>query len=278
VPGKNLTPHLKRLEQAMSVRYGWKMGGSSRDDLFSAVGKKAAKVGLDQAAYCEMAATSPAELEVLAELVANGETRFFREPDQFDALKTKVIPHLLSVGAKEQRLDVWSAACSTGEEAYSLAMVLGETLPAAKGWNANLMATDLRGQAIVTASQGHYPYSSVRSIEKRFRESYFVRAGSDGRQRPYEVIPSVRKMIAFRRANVCDSKFWKNLGRKFDLIVCNNLLLYFHAPAAAQTVERLTGALKRGGLLIVTEKEAGYVRHSRLRREPSLPGAFFTKS
>jgi chemotaxis protein methyltransferase CheR len=277
VPDKNLTPQLKRLEQSMSARFGWKTGSSWRDDLVAAVRKKATKVGLDQVAYCEMAAASSGEIEALAELVANGETRFFREPDQFDALRSEVIPHLFRIRAKDRRLDVWSTACSTGEEAYSLAIVLRETTPAGEGWKTNLLATDLRGHAIMTASQGGYPFSSVRPVEKQIRDNYFVKAESDGRMRPYEVVPGVRKMIAFRRANVCDSKFWKSLGREFDLIVCNNLLLYFHQTAAEQTVERLAKVLRRGGMLMVMKNESGYVKHSRLKPDNSLPGAFFTK-
>src|ERR1044071_3283428 len=104
-----------------------------------------------------MAVASPAELETVAELVSNSETRFFREPEQFEALRRTVVPQLISERAKERKLDLWSVACSTGEEAYSLAMVLCESLPSGESWKTNLMATDLRGPAIISASRGSYP-------------------------------------------------------------------------------------------------------------------------
>jgi chemotaxis protein methyltransferase CheR len=122
----------------------------------AAIDAKANKLGMDDLAYCRMAAASPAELEVLAELISNSETRFFREPEQFEALKEIVVPSLIQARAKERRLDLWSAACSTGEEAYSLAMLVSESLPEAPQWDTNLMATDLRGPAIMSACQGRY--------------------------------------------------------------------------------------------------------------------------
>lgn len=277
MPTKTHTPPLKRLEMALSARYGWKPSSSLRDELVAAVATKATKLALDHTAYCEMALSSPGEIEALAELAANGETRFFREPYQFEALRSKVIPQLLRIRNKERRLDAWSTACSTGEEAYSLAIVLKEELPDGEGWKANLIATDFRGCAIMTASGGRYAYSTVRPLEKRIRDSYFARSTGDGRLPPYDVSPPVRRMITFRRANVCESKFWKNFDHEFDLVVCNYLLLYLSPVATEQIVERMSQALRRGGCLMVMKNEAGYVKHKRLKRDASLPGAFFTK-
>jgi chemotaxis protein methyltransferase CheR len=278
-PAKRSNPHIKSLEQALAARYGWQ-GGTPwrREKLMAAIDTKANKLGMDDLAYCRMAATSSAELEVLAELISNSETRFFREPEQFEALKEIVVPHLIQARAKERRLDLWSAACSTGEEAYSLAMLVCESLPESPQWDTSLMATDLRGPAIIYACQGSYPSSAIRMIDPQIRHKYFVTAEMSGRERQYSVVPSLRKMIAFRRANVYDSKFWTNLNHHFDLIICNNLLLYFHALAVEQTVTRIAGVLKRGGLLMVMKNETDYVDHPRLKLDTSLPGAFFRKT
>src|SRR5215216_1714681 len=278
-PAKKSNPHIKSVEQALAARFGWQ-GGTPwrREKLLAAIDKKANKLGMEDLAYCRMAAASAAELEVLAELISNSETRFFREPEQFDALRETIIPHLIEARAKERRLDLWSAACSTGEEAYSLAMLVCESLPAGAHWNTNLFATDLRGSAIMSANQGSYPLSAIRMIDPTIRQKYFVKADMNGRERLYTVEQGVRKMVAFRRANVYDSKFWKNLNHHFDLIICNNLLLYFHALAVEQTVDRIAGVLKRGGLLMVMKNETNYVDHPRLKLEASLPGSFFRKT
>lgn len=277
-PAKRTNPHIKLLEQALAARYGWQ-GGTPwrREKLVAAIDNKANKLGMNELSYCKMAAASPAEIEVLAELISNSETRFFREPEQFEALEEIVVPHLIQARAKERRLDLWSAACSTGEEAYSLAMLVRESLPETARWDTNLMATDLRGPAIIYASQGSYPSSSIRMIDPHIRHKYFVKAEMNGRERHYAVVPSLRKMIAFRRANVYDFKFWQNLNHHFDLIICNNLLLYFHALAVEQTVSRIAGVLRRGGLLMVMKNETGYVDHPRLKLDNSLPGSFFRK-
>jgi chemotaxis protein methyltransferase CheR len=270
-------PHIKPLEQVLAARYGWQGGATWRDHLLAAIDHKAAKLGLDQLAYSRMAITSQGEQEALAEIICNSETRFFREPEQFESLRCRVIPELIAARGKERRLDLWCAACSTGEEAYSLAMVVNEGLPASEHWKPHLMATDLRGSAIIAASQASYPQSAIRMIDVDLRHRYLVKGDMQGRERHYTVEPGLRKMIAFRRANIYDAKFWKHLHRPFDLIVCNNLLLYFHALATRQTVERFAEVLRPGGRLLVMKNEAGYVRHPRLKNDPQLPDGFFIK-
>ena len=276
-PAKKLNPNIKLLEQALAARFGWQGGASWRDDLIAETARKAARLGVDEHAYSKMALTSPAELDALAELVANSETRFFREPEQFEALRKTVIPNLICERAKERKLDLWSAACSTGEEAYSLAMVVRESIPHAEHWTTNLVATDLRGPAIIYASRGSYPSSSINKIDSDLQERYLAKAEMSGRERHYTIAPAVRKMIAFRRANIYDAKFWKSINHQFDLILCNNVLIYFHALAIKQTVERIAEALKRGGLLMVMKNEAGYIAHPKLKLESTLPGSFFRK-
>ena len=271
-------PHIKPLEQVLAARYGWQGGTTWRDHLLAAIDRKAAKLGLDQLAYSRMAIASQGEQEALAEIICNSETRFFREPEQFESLRRRVIPDLITARDKERRLDLWCAACSTGEEAYSLAMVVHEGLPAGEHWKPHLMATDLRGSAIIAASQASYPQSAIRLIDVDLRHRYLVKGDMQGRERHYTVEPGLRKMIAFRRANIYDAKFWKHIHHPFDLIVCNNLLLYFHALAIRQTVERFAEVLRPGGRLLVMKNEAGYVRHPRLKSDPQLPDGFFIRA
>jgi chemotaxis protein methyltransferase CheR len=270
-------PHIKALEQAMAARFGWQTNASWRDKLIESISKKAHKLGFDEMAYCRMAVRSPGELEVLADMVNNCETRFFREPEQFQALSERVIPELVESRSRERTLNLWSVACSTGEEAYSLAILLCEALPSKENWKTTVLATDLRGSAILSASKGCYQSSSLRLISPQLRGSYFTKMEQKGRERTYEVISAVRKMVSFRRANMYDSKFWGTLRQSFDLIVCNNMLIYFHALAVQQTVERMARVIRPGGLLMVMKNEAGYINQTNLRIDDSLPGAFFRK-
>ncbi|HKG22176.1 MAG TPA: CheR family methyltransferase [Blastocatellia bacterium] len=271
-------PHLKPLEQAMAARFGWQTNASWRDTLIAAIEVKATKVGMDELAYSRMAIASPGELEVLAGMVTNSETRFFRETDQYEGLKNEAIPELIATRSKERRLDIWSAACSTGEEPYSLAMLLSESLGSELAhWKINLIATDLRGPSIISASQGRYLSSAIQLIDPNLRGKYFLESGSNGRESAFDIHPAIRRMVTFRRANLYDANFWNTMGMRFDLIVCNNLLLYFHALAIRQTVDRLANVIKAGGLLMVMKNETGYIEQAKLRRDPRLPGSFFRK-
>jgi chemotaxis protein methyltransferase CheR len=267
--------HVKTLEQALAAVYGWKTIAEWRDKLIAEVAGKAARLGINEYAYCQSAVTSPAELQALAELVSNNETRFFRDGEQIAALKRRVIPELLAARREAQRLKIWSVACSTGEEVYSVVMLLKDALP--EGWHVNMLATDLRGQAIIQATKGRYPASSLTFVEAKLRDRYFIRAEHNGREPSFDVAPVMKGLVTFRRANLCDGHFWKSLHQKFDLIICNNLLMHFHALAIKKTVDRMVEALEPSGFLTVMRNEAMFVEHAELKRDGSLAGAFFKK-
>ncbi|HEY7544269.1 MAG TPA: protein-glutamate O-methyltransferase CheR [Blastocatellia bacterium] len=273
-PNHNNHHQIRALEQSLSARFGWQTNAHWRDGLLEAVKKKSEKLRFDEDAYCRMAIGSTGELEALAEMVANGETRFFREPEQFEALRESVIPELMSLRAREKKLDLWSAACSTGEEAYSLAILLSEAAPESEHWKMKLLATDLRASAIVRASRGSFPASSVKAVSRSLRNRHFIKSDGNG---SYDVTADLKKMISFRRANLYDPKFWDSSRHQFDLILCNNLLVYFHALAVKQTVDRLADSLRTGGLLMVMSSEASYVHHQQMKLDRSLAGSFFRK-
>jgi chemotaxis protein methyltransferase CheR len=269
-------PHLKTLEQALAARFGWQPG-VVRDPLQVAVASKADRLGLDEVSYCRMAAASNGELHALAEEVAPGDTKFFREPEQADALRQQVLPELIAARASVSRLRIWSAACSTGEEAYSLAILVREALPAAEDWRVELFASDLRGHAIMVGSRGRYRASAIRGIDPSLSNRYFIGVDEAGPDREFELLPILRRLVTFRRANLCEPHVWRQLPGPYDLIVCQNLLIYFHQRAVEGVVERLAGALAPGGYLAVSPVEADLLGRSALRRVESLPAGFFQK-
>jgi chemotaxis protein methyltransferase CheR len=269
--------HIKLVEKALAARYGWQTGEVMRDKLIEAVKRKAERLNIDEWDYCQTAIKSFAELQALAEFVINSETRFFRDSQQFEILQQSVLPQLIAARSRERALTIWSAACSTGEETYSLAILLRELLPADEAWKMKIVATDLRGESIIRATQGRYTASSLALLKTEWRSQYFARAEANGHETVYDVVPEIKRLIAFRRANLYDADFWKSFTQPFDLIVCNHLLLYFHALAAKQTVAKLVGVLKPGGLLAVMPGEAMYVNHSNLRQEMDYASPFFKK-
>lgn len=274
--------HLNEIEQAIASHYGWKITDEWRDKLSLEVKRKAEKLRVDEAEYCLKAAHTTAELDVLADLLSHSETRFFREREQIQTLRERVIPQLIAARGEEKILNVWSAACSTGEEAYTIAMLIDETLPAGENWQVNILATDLRGKAILTGMRGLYPASALVLIEPHLRERYFMAASSGqapviGYEQSFEVVKGLKEWITFRRANLYDQNFWLSLRHQFDLIVCNNLLMHFHPIGVHQTVGRLAKSLTRSGVLTVIKGEGMFIDHSSLKRDVSLAGNFFVK-
>lgn len=264
-------PHLKTLEQALAVHFGWQPG-AMRDAILQAVSSKAARLGLDEVSYCRMAAVSSGELQALAEEVAPADSRFFRSPEQFAALRERVLPELLPERATTRRLRFWCAASGTGEEAYSLAIVVREVLSGAEDWRVEIFASDLRGQAIMAASRGRYQASAIRRVEASLRNRYFIGLEQD---REVDVIPLVRRMVTFRRANLSEPHVWRQLPGPYDLILCQSLLLYFHPRAIEVVVERVAEALAPGGYLVVSPTEADLISRTRFRPVESLPDGFF---
>lgn len=277
VEQKQNARHIRQLEQALAAQYGWQANAAWRDALIAEVRRKAARLRMDEERYCHTAINSHPELQHLAEHITNNETRFFRDPEQFHTLRRQILPQLIELRAAERRLHVWSAACSTGEEAYSLAILLHEALPVTEKWKVVILATDLRGQAILAATKGHYSSSSLSLVPPQQREKYFTLAGVNGREAMFDVNPEMKGFVAFRRANLYEANFWKSLHQPFDLILCNNLFLYFHPLAVKQTVDRMANVLRRDGRLAVMGNEADYVNHPGLKREMTLRGSFFKK-
>jgi chemotaxis protein methyltransferase CheR len=269
-------PHLKTLEQALANGFGWQPG-TVRDALVDTVESKADRLGLDVVSYCRMAAAAHGELQALAEEVAVGETRFFREPDQFDAIRESVFPNLLGARATTRRLRLWSVGCSSGEEAYSLAMLVRDALQPDEEWRVELFASDLRGHAILQASRGRYTASGLRRLDPNLRNRYFIGIDEPGPNREYDLIPLVRRMVTFRRANVVEPYVWRQIPGPYDLIVCENLLVYFHRLAVEQTVERLVAALAPGGILVVSPAETSLVARGGLKPVEFLPRGFFAR-
>jgi chemotaxis protein methyltransferase CheR len=268
-------PHLKTLEQALAGRFGWQPG-ALREAIVAAVSRKADRLGLDEVSYCRMAAASSGELHALAEEVAPGDSRFFREPEQFEALHERVLPEAVAARRDTRRLRLLCAASGAGEEAYSLAIVVREVVSAIEDWRVEIFATDLRGHAIMAASRGRYRATALRGIDPTLRNRYFIGVEEPAPDREFDVLPLVRRMVTFRRANLYEAHVWRQIPGPYDVILCRNLLLYFHPRAVELVVGRLAEALAPGGYLVVSPLEADLISRTVLRPVESLPVGFFT--
>src|SRR5262249_4074154 len=192
---------LKNIESALTEHYGWSSSPALREKISAAVELKAERLRVAPEEYCRIAASSFSEMLALVEEVSLGETWFFREPRQFDYLRDVVFPVLIESGAQGERLRIWSAACSTGEEAYSLAIAFEQSNPPSSQAHgqarAEVFATDVRNRALMDASQARYKENSLREVSPQTLERYFER-GLDITGKPdgtHFVIADVRRRV-----------------------------------------------------------------------------------
>lgn len=206
--------------------------------------------------YYERATTDPAELVRLLDCISTNETHFFREPRHFQFLEEEVLPRWRAegeAGLRPRRLRVWSAACSTGEEPYSLAMSLLAAFPASSGWELEVLASDISTRALERGRDALYPISRAHEIPERHRKAFMLRGVADraGLMRPG---PEVRDLVRFSRINLNDAG-WPGLG-DFDVVFCRNVLIYFAPATKERVVGRLIEHLRPGGHLFLGHAES----------------------
>lgn len=196
------------------------------------------------------------ELRVLASHLTVGETYFFRERAMFDALAGHVIPDLVERRGRVRQLRTWSAACCTGEEPYSLSILLRQCIPDPRHWQASVLATDVNEHFLRKAADGVYGEWSFREAPGGFREAHFTRT-ADGR---YAIRPQVRQGVSFATLNLVDDDFPSAASdtQAMDLILCRNVLMYFSPAGAAKVLGKLWRALRDDGWLVLGASEGGH--------------------
>ncbi len=202
-----------------------------------------------------VAPTRQAELVSLLNEITIGETCFFRIQPQLDALRTIVIPKIVEAKSRlpVRRLRLWSAGCSTGEEPYTLSMVLMEELNhRLKGWTFEIVATDLNERSLEHAKNAVYCNYATRNLPASYREKYFTPAGEH-----LQVQPSVRTNIKFRRLNLSDDARM-NFMRDLDIIFCCNVLIYFDLASKRRVIRHFYNNLLPHGYFFLGHSESLY--------------------
>jgi chemotaxis protein methyltransferase CheR len=194
------------------------------------------------------------QIETLASHLTIGETYFFREEKALEAIAGRILPDLLrSRRESEQRLRIWSAGCSTGEEAYSIAILLDKLFAHMKSWQLTILATDINPRALQKASAGVYGEWSFRGTPAWVKENYFEKK-KGGR---YEILPSIKRMVKFSNLNLAEDAYPSLLSNTnaMDIILCRNVLMYFTREQARNVVSKLFLSLDAGGWLVVNPSE-----------------------
>jgi len=191
------------------------------------------------------------ELVQFINAVTTNKTDFFREPRHFDYLRQSILPGYVAQGRRMIRC--WSAACSTGAEPYTIAMVLDDFAERQGGPDYELLATDIDTDVLETARRGIYADDMVAPVAEDLRRKY-VMEPKDGDRREVRINPALRRKIAFGRLNLMHARY--AIGEPVDMIFCRNVLIYFDKPTQKQVVSRLCDNLRSGGYLFVGHSES----------------------
>ncbi|HVZ37197.1 MAG TPA: protein-glutamate O-methyltransferase CheR [Polyangiaceae bacterium] len=199
--------------------------------------------------YARVLSESHEELGAALELLTSGETYFFRHEEQLDLLAGKILPAIAAANAAVRRLIVWSAGCSSGEEAYTAAILVQES-GLFQGWDVRILGSDLSPERIEHARQGCYFQGAFRSTDESLRSRYFVQSG-----RFWQVCEQTRQLCQFVTGNLLDTYFDPLIGRA-DVILCRNVLIYLDDAARARVLRNLYDRLASGGFLLLGHSES----------------------
>ena len=199
--------------------------------------------------------TSVHMTEFVSALTTNT-TQFFREASHFDVLKAK-LPGILESKAKQHHyeLRIWCAAASTGQEVYTILMVLLEQIEDLRRWNLKFLATDIDPEVLATGLQGIYSEEAVQQVPQIQRQHYFDTIIKSPSEKMYQMKAEFRNMIRFAQFNLLLEQY--PFEFPFDIIFCRNVLIYFDQPTCVQVIANLEKALSPGGLLFLGHSETG---------------------
>ncbi|TFG84747.1 MAG: protein-glutamate O-methyltransferase CheR [Spirochaetales bacterium] len=207
------------------------------------------------------------ELKVLLDSVTTNLTRFFRNQAHFDAVQNFVVPELLKLRATERNLRFWSAGCSTGEEPYTIAMMLREILPA--GWKYEVTASDISLKSLMVGKEGFYTDSRVQGIPEAFLGKYF-----DKRPNGFQIKEDIKKVIRFDYHNLKNDSGQRGL----DVVFCRNVLIYFDEAAQKASIERFWDAMAPKSFLFIGHSESLFGMNTKFEFVKTDWACFYKKS
>ena len=247
---------LARFAQLATTLTGMEFPGSRQHELARAVCDMVEMQGCSSAEHLfEQLTQTPHDTplrQIFISCLTINETYFFRNRPQFEALATEILPEIIERRQSQRTLRIWSAACATGEEPYSVAILLDRLLPNYADWDISILATDIDRRALERAQQGVYGAWSFRQVDEAIRAQYFEHRG-----RFFEISPAIRRRVRFTYLNLAEESYPSLLNNtaNMDLILCRNVLIYFGAEMARLVSDRLYRALSADGWLLVGHAE-----------------------
>lgn len=236
------------LAELANTRTGIVLAEHKRDMVYSRLVRRLRALNLTSfSQYCDLLQSEDGEEEIgnLVNAITTNLTRFFREPHHFEHLHDHVLKPLAGESAAK-KLRLWSAACSSGMEPYSIAMTLRSAIPRLSGWDAKILATDIDTNMLGTARKGEYSDSEYANIPNLYRDGI---TRNDERMRMPE---ELKQLIAFKHLNLLQT--WPIKGQ-FDAVFCRNVVIYFDKETQKKLFDRMAERIKPGGWLYIGHSE-----------------------
>jgi len=246
------------LFQALVVREsGIHLGAKNRAMLVSRLWKRLRALELNSfSSYYRRVKADPQEMVLMLDCICTNETHFFREPAAFDCLRNRVFPEWVAdadAGKRSRRLRIWSAACSTGEEAYSLAMMMLTYFPPSAGWNVEVLGTDLSTKVLARASAAIWPVEKISGVPVDYQRRFLLKGFGPDKGK-IKAADELRQAVRFQRLNLTREPY--DVTGPFDLIFCRNVLIYFQWETKIKVVDSLGKYLTPSGYLFLGHAES----------------------
>jgi len=264
-----LKSELSELSNLISERMGIDFAGRKLSELQRGIERAATALGHKDCASCiKWLLSTPLtqdRIETLASYLTIGETYFFRDEKTLKVIEESVLPEVIrGAYAANKVLRIWSAGCSTGEEPYSIAIMLRRNIPDLSEWNVTILGTDINPAALRKAEEGTYSEWSFRGIPALWKKKYFEQE-SKGR---YQLLHEIKRLVTFSYHNLAQDPFPSLLNNTnaMNVIICRNVLMYFSAAVRQRVVRNFTHALVETGWLLSSPAESALFEHSSLKK------------
>ncbi len=197
--------------------------------------------------------TTGAEVTTILNKLTTNHTFFMREPEHYTFLKETILPYMVETCSKDHVLRIWSAACSSGEECYTTAMLIDQYFGAEKAkWDTRILATDISQSVIGKAKTGIYQEDGMTGLSSDWKARYFNNLGNG----KYEICQGIKDEVIFKTFNLMDPMPDKYKAKPFDLIFCRNVMIYFDQPTKQALVNRFYDVVKPGGYFFIGHAES----------------------
>lgn len=244
---------LSRLRECFYAEAGVRLGDGKAEFVRWRLSARLRALGLESFMdYAARVTLDAAERKKMVEALLVHETRFFREPAQFTWLERELLPRWRQDTRRRRHVRAWSAACSTGQEPYTLAMVLLAHLPAEEGWSVEVLGTDLSGDALARAEAAMWPMEKAPEIPTAYLHRFMLR-GTGPAEGWMRAGPQLRSVVRFQPLNLL--RVEDKAPGTFDLVMCRNVLIYFDAASSARAMRGLVRCLAPDGLLLLGHAE-----------------------